>query len=259
MMKQFKLIALVCTLLAGMTLTSCLDDDDNSSSNIVYGYVKVMYGSYFQDAAGNVFYPTSASLSSAIANGFDIYNTNIAYIYGTTELNESGAGYVVSLSTAYSIDAPVQIVIDENSDVTETAPVVSLTYTSGSTDYGTTVSLDWFDSSTLLIPIYWRMTSNSSFLSSHTFTLVCYPSEIEEGDTVLTLYLRHDRSNDEGNEAFGLDWFAYNLTNVLWYFTENSGNSKPSTVIIKDKENPTYVDLDNDYTTENSYAIAYNY
>ncbi|MCD8309912.1 MAG: hypothetical protein LUB83_01645 [Prevotellaceae bacterium] len=257
-MKQFKLFALVCTLLLGTTLTSCLDSDDSTQANVVYGYVKVMYGSYFQDASGNTFYPTSASLASVTASGFDIYNTNIAYIYGTYEIDESG-NYIFSLTSAYSIDAPVSIVYEDGNDVTETAPVVSLSFTVTQYNYDYQYSPGWFDSTSLLVPIKFHMTSNDSFMSSHSFTMAFYPEEIEEGDTVLTIYLRHDRSNDVGYDAYGWGEFAYNLSNVLAYYTNYSGNSKPSTVVIKDKENDSSIDLDNEYTKENSYAIAYNY
>ncbi len=267
LMKEFKLFALICTLLAGTMLTSCLDSDDSDSDNGYYtisGVVKVVNASYFVDGAGNYFYPTSASLSSVYSSyGFDIYNTNLAYIYGTANLDESGTGtgYTVSLTSAYSIDAPVKIVYDaENDDAEETAPVISLSYSAYSEYYGTvSYSPDWFDSSTLIIPICWFMTSSSSFYSSHTFTLAFYPSEVEEGDTRLTLYLRHDKGNDSGTETSVWDWFGYDLTSILNAYTNYSGNEKPTTVVIIDKENPSSIDLESSSTVENSYTITYKY
>ncbi|MCD8292304.1 MAG: hypothetical protein LUC23_00860 [Prevotellaceae bacterium] len=266
LMKELKLSALICTLLAGTMFTSCLDSDDSDSDNGYYtisGVVKVVNASYFVDGAGNYFYPTSTSLSSVASSyGFDIYNTNLAYIYGTAQLDASGTGtgYTLSLSTAYSIDAPVEIVREGETDVTETAPVISLSYSAYSEYYGNVLySPDWFDSTTLIIPICWFMTSSSSFYSSHTFTLAFYPSELEEGDTQLTLYLRHDRGNDAGTETSVWDWFGYDLTTVLNAYADYSGNSKPTTVVIKDKENSSSVDLESSNTVENSYSISYKY
>lgn len=68
-MKQLKFLMVALTLLMGISFTSCLNSDDGEYDDI-YGMVLVNYMGLlsFEDAAGNTYQPTLASVTQFEAN-----------------------------------------------------------------------------------------------------------------------------------------------------------------------------------------------
>ena len=69
-MKQLKFLMVALTLLMGIAFTSCLNSDDGEYDDI---YGMVLVNNYmgllsFEDAAGNTYQPTSASVTHFVAN-----------------------------------------------------------------------------------------------------------------------------------------------------------------------------------------------
>ncbi len=256
-MKQFKFLMIICTFLTGVTFSSCLDDDDNNTSDYTFeSLVRVMNSSYFMDGGGNLFYPTTSSLSSLVASGFDIYSTTYAFIdYKLVEESSVGDSYTIELVGVTPInDTSAIIVEDEADEPVETAPIVGLT----GTYYYYSYSPGLFDKNTLILPIFWLMTNDSNYYSVHTFTLCFYPEEVDSGSRNLDLYLRHDKGTDVGSSVTTFDFWAYDLTAALSLFNSLSG-SNPTNIVVHTKESSSSTELENVYINENSYTISYNY
>ena len=93
-MKQLKFLMVALTLLMGIAFTSCLNSDDGEYDDI---YGMVLVNNYmgllsFEDAAGNTYQPTSASVTQFEANSsLKISDSRMGIILGKSiepETNE---------------------------------------------------------------------------------------------------------------------------------------------------------------------------
>lgn len=98
-MKQLKFLMVALTLLMGIAFTSCLNSDDGEYDDI---YGMVLVNNYmgllsFEDAAGNTYQPTSASVTQFEANSsLKISDSRMGIILGKSiepETNEKSKNY----------------------------------------------------------------------------------------------------------------------------------------------------------------------
>ncbi|MCI1681493.1 MAG: hypothetical protein LKI39_02940 [Bacteroides sp.] len=264
--KRIKFLAVAVILLIGISFTSCLNSDNNTTSPI-RGFVKVYnsYSTYFKDLTGAIYTPTTTSLATWETYGFKPESTNIAYIYGTYDTEQypnavTDKNYPIDLSFAISLDHKVEIVDNSgaSNDSINKAAIISL---DASSQYSNSAILKpwFFDEKTLMLPIQYYLSKDN-----HSFTLVYYPSENQVANGTLKLHLRHNNQGDTSTSSNSLNEYiknsmyvyiylcAYDLSDVLDLYGGNVSN-----IEIETKENPSSVALDDSQTTTNTYTVEH--
>jgi len=250
-MKQLKFLMVAFTLLMGVSLTSCLNSDNDYAPS-VGGLVKVsdsMFGNSFTMLDGvTKISPTAASLATLESNmGFKPSSTNIAYVTGTydetlnSNLIEDKEYKSVNLLWAVSLDAKVEITERgaENDSVNK-APVIDID-NSSQMEYEMEKKLHkpWFfyDKTTLILPINYFVYK----AGAHKFTLVYYPEENADGNKTLKLYLKHYDADDKSTNTNSLNnsgaypqiyYYAYDLRGVFSQYSKMTGEM-PTTVTVE--------------------------
>lgn len=251
-MKQMKFLMVAFTLLMGISLTSCLNSNDNSDDTQAH-FVRVKrdmstgYQDYFEDYLGNKLFPTSGSLVQVEANGnFKMSSSNFAYISykmaevdGTTktEAGTTAKSYNINLLSAANCDGPAPITVDNTEDMesaaVENAPIFTL-------NYNNVFSPFLYDKETLFLPVYYKMENKAEQVSQHKLILVCNLDGITAESTDIVFYLCHDRGTDEKSEAINVALNGYNIRQALARFTAATGGKEPTKVIVNVKETGAY-------------------
>lgn len=258
------------TLIMGLSMTSCLNSSEGSSISYAFLRVQGSYGFYyFQDALGNQIYPTTSSLSLVESStDFKMSETNLAYVAFEIIEDEEGESaqslaestdpqtFTIDLKSAVSLDGPEvvisQTMADMEYDAPENAPVNTLSLSTG---YGTEqVKPYLYDLETLVLPIQFNLTNDQDKFEMHRLVLACCLEEMQEGDTDLVFYLRHDRGEDEGKEVYYSQWYGYDIRYAVEEFKMKSG-AAPTKIIIKAHEDEYQTgNIPEDYT---EYEVDY--
>ncbi len=249
-MKQLKsLTMLALMLLMGVTMTSCFSDDTESTyDNGGIVHVRSVMGiSYFEDQAGNTYYPTQESLNSFIANnpGFDLSDYRMANILYKWVDNGEGSGQASSGTQSprrYDINlvyfSPVDVITVETvsdqatleSSIAETAPVLPLD--GGYTEAGIP---GYYDENTIVTLLGYYLTSlTTDIKNKHKVRVACVDEEIQSGSAELTLYVRHDRGDDNGTTNYYNNYTGLDVRNVISYFRQKAGQY-PARIVLKAK------------------------
>lgn len=270
-MKQLKFLMVALTLLMGISFTSCLNSSESESAYDWGGFVLVkstMGFTYFEDAAGNTMYPTTASVSQVEANGgIKISDSRLAFIYiklveteadkakdantGTTTPKKYDVNLLSFLPCNYNTPLVAATNLDMTAMAPETAPVISLALSDG--------YIQWkpflFNLDMVILPIAWRLEKNeSAIVNKHKLVLACSMEEVESGDKELVFYLRHDKGDDDKTTIAYSSFYGYNIVNAIEQFKAKAG-AAPTKIIIKAHESgQNSNDIPNNYT---EYSIDY--
>lgn len=257
-MKQLKFLMVALTLLMGIAFTSCLNSDDGEYDDI-YGMVLVNYMGLlsFEDAAGNTYQPTLASVTQFEANSsLKISDSRMGIILGKSiepETNEKSKTTNFTLKNFQPIsfaNAVVSMTAESLVvDAPETAPVITLKLENGS------VQPFLYNKDILVTPIAWRLQNDNDKFKMHKFALACVLDEIEVGATDLVFYLRHDKGADDKTDVYYSNWYGYDIKNALERFKEKAGNL-PTKLVIKSHEsgNNSNTEIPENYT---EYTVEY--
>lgn len=258
-MKQLKFLMVALTLLMGISFTSCLNSDDGEYDDI---YDMVLVNNYmgllsFEDAAGNTYQPTPASVTQFEANSsLKISDSRMGIILGKSiepETNEKSKTTNFTLKNFQPIsfaNAVVSMTAESLVvDAPETAPVITLKLENGS------VQPFLYNKDILLTPIAWRLQNDNDKFKMHKFALACVLDEIEAGATDLVFYLRHDKGADDKTDVYYSNWYGYDIKNALERFKEKAGNL-PTKLVIKSHEsgNNSNTEIPENYT---EYTVEY--
>lgn len=253
-MKQLKFLMVALTLLMGISLTSCLNSDNNyDKTRQGFARVKSSMGlSWFEDAGGNKLYPTPASLAKVQADqGFSMSSTNLALIQFTPVETEAASktntqestSLDINLTGAMNCDGPQPIVVQNalemESAATESAPIILLN-TGGYSYYPSYL----FDKEIIMLTIFFRQTNSADKTKEHKFKLIANLEDITAESTDLILYLRHDKGTDDGKEASNFVYSGYDIREAVSEFTGITGK-EPQKIKIKVKETGEYSSSDN--------------
>lgn len=264
-MKQVKFLMLALVILMGVGFTSCMNGDDDTTVR-QDAFVKVKTGGlgsiYFEDANGFKYYASAASLATMKSTyGFDPSSGEMAYIIyqydsATQPITENTESLKdLQLVYAFGLDATVESVTEEgaSNDSIAKAPIRSLDGTIGSS-YKYEPFM--FDESTLLLQIDYFMGVDG--LLSHYFTLVHYPNEQVEENTI-KLYLRHNNGKDTSLNYTSVNFSgqypfvfykAFNLRKL------NVPINTDTKIIIETQVNNTNIDLeDKNNTSSKTYEV----
>lgn len=264
-MKQVKFLMLALVILMGVGFTSCMNGDDDTTVR-QDAFVKVKTGGlgsiYFEDANGFKYYASATSLATMKSTyGFDPSSGEMAYIIyqydsATQPITENTESLKdLQLMYAMGLDATVESVSEEgaSNDSIAKAPIRSLDGTIGSS-YKYEPFM--FDESTLLLQIDYFMGVDG--LLSHYFTLVHYPNEQVEENTI-KLYLRHNNGKDTSlnytsvNFSGQYPFVFYKAFNLSKLHVPINTDTK---IIIETQVNNTNIDLeDKNNTSSKTYEV----
>lgn len=251
-MKKLNLLAFVFALLMGVSFTSCLGSGDSEMpyDSLCTVYVNNLYGQYlFEDAAGNTYIPSAESINAIKQNnsGFDLgdYKMAIIYFKWATDETEGGTSTKADTTTPQSYDIDLVMIqkIDyltatsiptfENIETMApgTAPVISLRQ---STTWGDIVPemLDW---RTLIAQTGFYTTNDKDKFAEHVLKVVYVQDEITASSENLTIYIQHDKGEDDGYEARYANYYGFDLRQAIATFEGITGK-KPAKIIVKAKE-----------------------
>ncbi len=267
-MAKFKIWMVALTLIMGVSLSSCMNsDDDTTRSRGALAKVYSMYGMnyYFKTVDGITITPTATSVAELEARGFKFSEVEgqvvqIAYQWDSSVLEiPDNATKIegVALTGIVSLDSQVEVVDEPgaaNDSISDT-PIISL-----KKEVSSTFAYEpyYFDTNTLMLPINYYIQTKP-----HSFTLVYYPNE-ETTDGTIKLYLRHKKSGDNMTTGSPTSFdYAYNGSTYLYYRSFNLQKIAYSTsgsldkVIIVAEENANSVELDDNNTKTNEYTVEY--
>lgn len=259
-----KFVALALTLLMGISLTSCLNSDDNNSSSQISGIFAVnssLGTVFFTDGSGVKYYPTSTSLATVeSSNGFKT-SSKVAYLsftYDSAAGESASTGYTIALTYAVSLDTTVETVENEgaSNDSISTAPISSLGAMTSSSNL-------YVINNHLVLGVEYYMSK------LHYFTLVYYPEETTSSSTELKLYLRHNSKGDtstsntsyeyafNSNGGYPFLYFkAFDLSEILSDYLMKTGKSSV-TINLETKESDISLDLSK--ATTKNYTLTYSF
>lgn len=257
-MKQLKCLAVALTLLMGAMMSSCLSSDDSETYDVytvvlVKGYMGMLY---FEDAAGVTYYPTSEYLADETLSS-TLTSARFGVIVGNkVESTEASSNRVdFTLKTFYEYPYDGAVVVDTERDMEvlapENSPIISATINDGYSQ----VIPGQFNNDVIIVPLAWALESSETY-SKHKLALACNVEEINEGDTELVLYVRHDNGGDEKNDKYFASYYGYSIESALEAFAELNNGAYPSKVVIKTHEtqNLDITEMPEDYT---EYTIDY--
>ena len=222
-MKQLKFLMVALTLLMGIAFTSCLNSDDGEYDDI---YGMVLVNNYmgllsFEDAAGNTYQPTSASVTQFEANS-------------SLKISDSRMGIILGKS-----------IEPETNEKSKTTNFTLKNFQ----------PISLYNKDILVTPIAWRLQNDNDKFKMHKFALACVLDEIEAGATDLVFYLRHDKGADDKTDVYYSNWYGYDIKNALERFKEKAGNL-PTKLVIKSHEsgNNSNTEIPENYT---EYTVEY--
>lgn len=265
-MKHLKFLTIACTLLASISLTSCLDSDSDNDSivNTAIGKLYYTYSPILKTTNGYTITFSPSSLSTALGNGVDLYDyagevLYVGYKTSTATIDEtaktiSNAEFTGGLKLSHPVEVVYGTAADQlSNDSTATTPIISL-------KNGSDAPAFMIDNYTLFLPANYTIAQEKNYL-----TLVYYTEEPEDNNgDIMRLHLRYSSTGSSiGGTVNSYDYTAYNLsyymtfydlTNAFQAFMLQNG-SYPATVQIVTKENPYSLDLEDSGTTENVYTV----
>ena len=247
-MKQMKfLLVALMTVLMGMSVTSCMNGDDNT----------IYTGPAFAKCTN--YFPATFELANGqklVVNEWSMPNLNIGEIYffyyqfDTAQQPGNSQTLDVTLyagSTPTSISAKSTEGPEKAADYNEaTAPLYTFN-SDTSTQPG--ILFDQY----LVIPImYWVKVESTDEkqkeeLNKHSFILTYDFTNVKSGDTTLELTLNHvikDGSEETVDRNKYTSYKAYNLTTAISAFKTASGGTEPTKIKVNAKTNSSKNSLD---------------
>lgn len=262
-MKQLKFWMVAFTLLMGVSFTSCLDSNEGEVYDIP-GWAMLVnsYMGYvtFKDAEGNTYTPTQASLTQfETENKVKISDYKMGFVIGKRIEPETGAkttDITFALKAFQPITYANAVVAPTKEDLDTAAPENSPVRTLS----GEGVQPVLFNKDILVFFISWRLQNDIEKFKLHKLALACALDEIEEGDTELVFYVRHDNGGDDKSDVYYTDWYAYDIQYALHSFEAKTGKL-PTKLVIKAHETGDYGTNEmptayTDYTVEYKVASA---
>lgn len=264
-MKQVKFLMLALIMLMGVGFTSCMNgENDTTVRRDVFAKTHSSMGvTWFEDEYGFEYYPSATSMATMKTYGFDPISNDMVYLIfqydsATQPVTENTKSLKdLQLLYATELDATVESVAEkgDSNDSIAKAPIRGLEGTI-STSYGNiTYKPIMFDENTLMLQIDYFMGIDG--LLSHYFTLVHYPNEPAEENTI-KLYLRHNNGKDTSTSYTSVNYSgqypflfykAFNLGKLDVSINENTK------IIIEAQENNTNIDLESEQTKTKTYTV----
>ena len=259
-MKMAKLIWMVAlTLIMGVSLTSCINGDDNTIQP-VYGPIllKSTFPYQFQaEGSDVVFEANSATITGLSDNAYpgDMVYLNAQYDTSTQAVDENTKKIIVTVTSAEKLNENTYI---SQEDVSYNRSVLS------TSELGANYSPALYSKNWLIFPIafYIEKLEMASALK-HSFYLVYDAEHEDNNETTMVLRLRHQSNDDASKEkSSALLSKAFKITDLVRNFNGGSTTNKLKTIkiIIQQQKGstPEIVEGSTDSYTEYTYELDYS-
>ncbi|MBR4047191.1 MAG: hypothetical protein IKK07_01860 [Bacteroides sp.] len=257
-MKHLKLMMAALAIMMGLTMTSCLGDEEEVAPTITtVAKLRSAFPCEFITDDGFVIVPSSSSVSKFEANNsisLSKYLNNVCYIIYTLpagkEIKEGDKGVEdVTLEGLATLNSKVERVSEKGAvnDSINKAAIISL-----GKEGNEYLKPAMFDATTVFLCIDYFLLNKG-----HDFTLVDYLSEQpEDEEGALTFYLRHNNNDDSMMNTSttsytwaknGYVWFLYHgfdITASMMDYQMQNGGKKPEVIKIVTYENATTPSLE---------------
>ncbi len=252
-MKQMKIWIATLTLIMGISLTGCVDSDNNTQ-RYFEGFLKVVNRSgiiNFEDSSGAILTPDNQSDLTG-------FNASIAYVactFDTADERNTETTIYVTVLYAQSVDGDfLSTTAGSGQDVESTASVIDVKcfYDSAPVLY----------SNVLILNINFYFGAEDTY-TDHKFTLVYYPEDTDSNSQEIKLYLRHTDNEDEYNSTYtssqGANLYgkAFNIGEALTDFQSKTGKSEVK-VIVEADINTSSPDLEGGLKKTVNFSYEYS-
>ena len=209
-MKQLKFLMVAFTLLMGISLTSCMGDNDPTVTQSAIGKVVNIYPYTFETSDGIKFVATNniESSTSLNMNIGDIIQFVFSYNSDEQQITETNKKINAQITIYQNMSTTTDVVIADNNGADTAYENATINEIISSGNNG----MIYFDKNTLLIPISFLAKES---LDKHRFTVVYNNSAANsQEDGVLVLYLRHLNSEEKPAETAGV-YKAFDISYIL--------------------------------------------
>ena len=258
-MAKLKIWMVALTLIMGVSLTSCINGDDNTIQP-VYGPIllKSTFPYQFQaEGSDVVFEANSATITGLSDNAYpgDMVYLNAQYDTSTQAVDENTKKIIVTVTSAEKLNENTYI---SQEDVSYNRSVLS------TSELGANYSPALYSKNWLIFPIafYIEKFEMASALK-HSFYLVYDAEHEDNNETTMVLRLRHQSNDDASKEkSSALLSKAFKITDLVRNFNGGSTTNKLNTIkiIIQQQKGstPEIVEGSTDSYTEYTYELDYS-
>ena len=258
-MAKLKIWMVALTLIMGVSLTSCINGDDNTIQP-VYGPIllKSTFPYQFQaEGSDVVFEANSATITGLSDNAYpgDMVYLNAQYDTSTQAVDENTKKIIVTVTSAEKLNENTYI---SQEDVSYNRSVLS------TSELGANYSPALYSKNWLIFPIafYIEKLETASALK-HSFYLVYDAEHEDNNETTMVLRLRHQSNDDASKEkSSALLSKAFKITDLVRNFNGGSTTNKLNTIkiIIQQQKGstPEIVEGSTDSYTEYTYELDYS-
>ena len=258
-MAKLKIWMVALTLIMGVSLTSCINGDDNTIQP-VYGPIllKSTFPYQFQaEGSDVVFEANSATITGLSDNAYpgDMVYLNAQYDTSTQAVDENTKKIIVTVTSAEKLNENTYI---SQEDVSYNRSVLS------TSELGANYSPALYSKNWLIFPIafYIEKLEMASALK-HSFYLVYDAEHEDNNETTMVLRLRHQSNDDASKEkSSALLSKAFKITDLVRNFNGGSTTNKLKTIkiIIQQQKGstPEIVEGSTDSYTEYTYELDYS-
>ena len=258
-MAKLKIWMVALTLIMGVSLTSCINGDDNTIQP-VYGPIllKSTFPYQFQaEGSDVVFEANSATITGLSDNAYpgDMVYLNAQYDTSTQAVDENTKKIIVTVTSAEKLNENTYI---SQEDVSYNRSVLS------TSELGANYSPALYSKNWLIFPIafYIEKLEMASALK-HSFYLVYDAEHEDNNETTMVLRLRHQSNDDASKEkSSALLSKAFKITDLVRNFKGGSTTNKLKTIkiIIQQQKGstPEIVEGSTDSYTEYTYELDYS-
>lgn len=258
-MAKLKIWMVALTLIMGVSLTSCVNGDDNTIQP-VYGPIllKSTFPYQFQaEGSDVVFEANSATITGLSDNAYpgDMVYLNAQYDTSTQAVDENTKKIIVTVTSAEKLNENTYI---SQEDVSYNRSVLS------TSELGANYSPALYSKNWLIFPIafYIEKLEMASALK-HSFYLVYDAEHEDNNETTMVLRLRHQSNDDASKEkSSALLSKAFKITDLVRNFNGGSTTNKLNTIkiIIQQQKGstPEIVEGSTDSYTEYTYELDYS-
>ena len=258
-MAKLKIWMVALTLIMGVSLTSCINGDDNTIQP-VYGPIllKSTFPYQFQaEGSDVVFEANSATITGLSDSAYpgDMVYLNAQYDTSTQAVDENTKKIIVTVTSAEKLNENTYI---SQEDVSYNRSVLS------TSELGANYSPALYSKNWLIFPIafYIEKLEMASALK-HSFYLVYDAEHEDNNETTMVLRLRHQSNDDASKEkSSALLSKAFKITDLVRNFNGGSTTNKLKTIkiIIQQQKGstPEIVEGSTDSYTEYTYELDYS-
>lgn len=227
-MKQLKFLMVALTLLMGISLTSCLGENDPTVTSVTFGRIVESFPTItIETPGGTKFNALNTAADLNMYSGDYVY---FQYSYDSEKVDQNTKSIDANITILEKMTYNHSIVANDNGESYENVTILQMG-DGADAIMNNGIKFIYYDKSKLILPLIFLLKEASKeSLNKHSFSLVYNESEVESGDTELVFYLRHNSAETEAKKGV-LSYKMFDIDMALEQFIATAGR-KPESVVI---------------------------